>query len=677
MNSLSQSKCASITSSTPTLDSASLARSGESGSVVGLVNRSSGRWFFPASSWSLIAAIGLAALGLFVYANRFDPAERPAILLFLCGLILSVEWVPIPRNKASLQRSRAWIGATFAFAALVLLGPAGLIVARIAGGLAHVSGRDLGTGQAQQLSGRLIVVLTLASASAVAGLVYILAGGRVPFVFDARNLIAAGIAAGVCSICDGAVADGVLGVDTGWPSAFWAGWPAVGLGWVASLAAGLGMAVAYDQGLGAAGLAAVALLVVLPWYSTCLSVETTRQVSADVSRLVRTNAALETAQRALDLRDESLRALHDIAVSLNSAQSLESTARQILQAIVKLVRADASAIYLNSPIKQGSRLSIAGQVGLSDRYLAAPVASLDGGVPGMALNGGTHGVARHAGLQVVDGRRGSPATLSAAARQEGIRSVASFPLNVAGEIVGGLEVCYRSEHLFTEDELALLKPLAEDAALAIHNARLIERIHEAYLSTIRALAATVEAKDATTRGHSEEVRHLAIQTGRRMGLTEQQIEMLSLGALFHDLGKIGISDSILNKCGRLTDEEWRLVRQHPLIGEQILAKIPAMDEVRRITRHHHERFDGRGYPDGICARQDLLAAVIATCDAYQAMTSDRPYRRAYAPARAIHEIKRCAGTQFVPEVAEAFVAIVANPDRRSAERQDPHLSWVN
>ena len=413
-----------------------------------------------------------------------------------------------------------------------------------------------------------------------------------------------------------------------------------------SLAIGMVMALTYSSGVGSLGFAILALLLLLPWYSTYVYVQKSREVAQQNELLKQANVELETANRALDLRIRSLRALHDIGISVNSAQSLEVILQQVLSAVANLVGADASAVFLDRN-GNGNGLSIAGHVGFSDQYVNTPE---------MALNGAAVRALRERQPLVMDKTNFQPAMLSVAAKREGIRAAASFPLSVDGLGVGGLDVCFKSEHTFTEDELNLLRPLAEEAAVAINNARLTEQIHEGYLSTISALAATVEAKDQYTRGHSEKVRHLAIDTGRQLGLSDREIEILGLGALFHDIGKIGVSDVLLKKSGRLSDEEWESMKEHPVIGEQILRKVPALAEVPRITRHNHERFDGKGYPDGICAREDLLAAVIGVCDAYQAMTSDRPYRKAFTHAHAIEEIRRCSGTHFVPEVAEAFIS---------------------
>jgi HD-GYP domain-containing protein (c-di-GMP phosphodiesterase class II) len=253
--------------------------------------------------------------------------------------------------------------------------------------------------------------------------------------------------------------------------------------------------------------------------------------------------------------------------------------------------------------------------------------------------------------------------LSAAAVREVVQTAACLPLKVDGQIVGGLDVCFKSAHSFAEDELNILSILAQQAAVAIYKAQLLDQVHYSYLSTIHALAAAVEAKDPYTRGHSERVRRLAVATGQEMGLDERQLQLLNLAALFHDIGKIGVPESILSKPTPPTPEEMDVLRQHPVWAEPILRHIPDMPELVTIVRHHHERYDGQGYPDGVSSRDHPLSAIIFVADAYDAMTSERPYRKALSHHAALEEIRRHAGTQFVPQVVEAFVRVMAQQSK--------------
>jgi len=179
-----------------------------------------------------------------------------------------------------------------------------------------------------------------------------------------------------------------------------------------------------------------------------------------------------------------------------------------------------------------------------------------------------------------------------------------------------------------------------------------------YEALLLALARALEAKDYQTEGHSERVTAYALRLGRALGLRREALEDLRRGALLHDLGKIGIPDAVLRKPGPLTEEEQALMRTHPLIGDRILEGLPALQGARGVVRHHHERFDGRGYPEGLQGEEiPLLARIFAVVDAYDAMTSHRPYRRALDPEEALAEIAREAGRQFDPRVVSAFLRV--------------------
>ena len=174
-----------------------------------------------------------------------------------------------------------------------------------------------------------------------------------------------------------------------------------------------------------------------------------------------------------------------------------------------------------------------------------------------------------------------------------------------------------------------------------------------------ALASAIDAKDGNTYGHSHRVGELAMVMGTHLRLDAAQIEELQIAAHLHDVGKIGIPDAILNKSARLTAEEFAVVQRHPVIGWQILRRISSFQQVARIVRHHHERFDGTGYPDRLCGTDIPLASrLIAVADSYDAMTSARSYRKAVSAKEAWQELCRCSGSQFDPEAVKAFRPVV-------------------
>ena len=196
--------------------------------------------------------------------------------------------------------------------------------------------------------------------------------------------------------------------------------------------------------------------------------------------------------------------------------------------------------------------------------------------------------------------------------------------------------------------------------MALSNARLIEDMEHLTLGTIEALARTVDAKSSWTSGQSERVADMALNIARVMGRTEKEIETLHRGGLLHDIGKIGIPLSILDKPGRLNDEEYAKIKDHPSIGARILEPINAYADVIPMVIQHHERYDGKGYPAGLAGEEiDINARILAVADVHDALVSNRPYRQGWVEDRAIKLLKEESGRQFDPQVVDAFLGILA------------------
>ena len=202
-----------------------------------------------------------------------------------------------------------------------------------------------------------------------------------------------------------------------------------------------------------------------------------------------------------------------------------------------------------------------------------------------------------------------------------------------------------------------------------------EQLERAYLDTIQSLRYAVEAKDPYTRGHSDRVSEYAVLIGRKMGLPEDEIKTLQIGGLFHDIGKIGVPDSILQKEAKLTDDEYSQIKNHPSIGAHILGEAEAFKDIIPIVKYHHERFDGRGYPSRLSGEKiPLLARITAVADTFDAMTSKRSYRNALDIQYVKEEIERCKGTQFDPKIAEVFLEILNNDFGKIQEIQKKYIS---
>jgi len=236
------------------------------------------------------------------------------------------------------------------------------------------------------------------------------------------------------------------------------------------------------------------------------------------------------------------------------------------------------------------------------------------------------------------------------------------PLHIDGRPLGVLvlgEERKEERESFSAEKISLARSVGEQTASALRRAELFYELEQAYLQTVMSLANAVDAKDNYTHDHSSRLAEQALAVGRGIGMSPDQLEDLRFGAILHDVGKIGIPDKVLKKPARLTDSEWKLMREHPEIGARILDPVPRLKGAASIVRHHHERYEGGGYPDGLSGEQIPIGARILTVvDSYSAMVDRRVYREARTPEKAMAEIRRCTGTQFDPVISEIFLRML-------------------
>jgi putative nucleotidyltransferase with HDIG domain len=241
-----------------------------------------------------------------------------------------------------------------------------------------------------------------------------------------------------------------------------------------------------------------------------------------------------------------------------------------------------------------------------------------------------------------------------------VRAELCAPLWAGDHLWGAVNLEDTRPNAFDEDDAMLVRTVADQVSAALRSARLYASVEQAYLDTAEALAAALEAKDSYTAQHSRSIAENAEAVGRVLGMDPADVRMLRFGAAFHDIGKLAIQGSILNKPGRLTEEERAHVEQHTVIGEQIIAPIDFLAPVRALVRHGHERWDGAGYPDGLMGRQIPIGArIVLAVDAFHAMISDRSYRKGMSAESARLELRACAGSQFDPAVVEALLEVLA------------------
>ncbi|MCX5844394.1 MAG: response regulator [Deltaproteobacteria bacterium] len=239
-------------------------------------------------------------------------------------------------------------------------------------------------------------------------------------------------------------------------------------------------------------------------------------------------------------------------------------------------------------------------------------------------------------------------------------SVICAPLKMRGQVFGVIVLSGKSnEHVYSERDLYYVQSIANRASLNIENRLLYESLYTNLLSTFQSLAKSIQARDHYTEEHSVRVMNLATKIAEVMDCTSGEIESLRIAATLHDVGKIAIPDNILLKPGRLTDEEFDIIKNHPVVGENILKPLPILDTERLIIRHHHERWDGKGYPDGLCASDiPFLSRILTAVDSYDAMTNNRPYRKAMERDDALDELRRNIHRQFDEEIVNCFIRIL-------------------
>ena len=240
------------------------------------------------------------------------------------------------------------------------------------------------------------------------------------------------------------------------------------------------------------------------------------------------------------------------------------------------------------------------------------------------------------------------------------RTLSCWPMRIRGEPFGVLMAFHRQGcPTLPSEEMRLFDFLIRKAAFAIENMALYESLISNFYGILKSLVNALEAKDLYTGKHSERVTRYAIEVARILGCSGAQLESVQTVGYLHDIGKIGVADSILNKPGPLTVDEYEMVKKHPVIGESIVSELGLSLEERSIIRHHHERWDGAGYPDGLSSEDiPLLARIVSVVDAFDAMTSKRAYRNAMSHEESIAELLKNRGKQFDPSALDAFLEVV-------------------
>lgn len=362
---------------------------------------------------------------------------------------------------------------------------------------------------------------------------------------------------------------------------------------------------------------------------------------------------LEGKNTNLENAVSRLSALYDMGLAINSTMELEKLFALLIRKAMDTLSARHGYILLLD--KDAWTLSIGTVVGIPDHVDSGKTIPLKpGGISQWVITNRQPLV-----VQSIDEAREFSKVSRLGFTRE---TVICAPLIIKDEVIGTITLANKlDETTYTGEDLELLSTIAAQASVAVKNARLYEEQQSTYLNTVHALVSAIEASDAYTRGHSERVTRYSLAVAKHMGLPADSVKRLERAAILHDIGKIGVDVALLHKEGKLSSEDVNCLQQHPIIGVRILEPIHFLRDVRAIIEQHHERYDGKGYPHGIAGEGLLLESrILAVSDTYDAMTSNRPYRKALSHEIAIQEITDHSGTQFDPQVAEAFIEVSQN-----------------
>ena len=396
----------------------------------------------------------------------------------------------------------------------------------------------------------------------------------------------------------------------------------------------------------------------------CINVPLPREITQDEVRILNALAEIggNTIQR-MRLHEQTVKqlqrldALRAIDLVISSTRDLQVTLNLVLDQIIKQLRVDAASILLTRPAS--GRLEFVAGEGFYSRNIESSDTPIGEGYAVQA-------VLERRTVRVPDLRNENERFLRRGLlADEEFVSYFGVPLIGKGEVKGVLEIFHRSELNPDPEWLSFLETLGGQTAIAIENASLFQDLQRsnselamAYDATIEGWSHALDLRDKDTEGHTLRVTEMAIKIGRAMGVEEEQLIHMRRGGLLHDIGKMAVPDNILLKPEPLTEEEWEIMRQHPQLAYDWLVAIPFLKYALEIPYSHHEKWNGTGYPHGLRGELIPLAARIFTvADVWDALTNDRPYRKAWPPSQAIEYIREKSGTYFDPKVVEVFLEL--------------------
>lgn len=362
---------------------------------------------------------------------------------------------------------------------------------------------------------------------------------------------------------------------------------------------------------------------------------------------------LYNARRFKEMQNHTRYLEHLIEINrrLTSSLELDYVLQAVVHSAIDLLRCEAGSILLIDP--DTNELVFRIVVGPASERLQGTRLPLDVGIAGAVVREGKPLIVN----QAQDDPRHYKGIDQQIAHSTSMLLV--VPLVVREHILGVIEVLNKTDGTaFTSSDCATLEALATPSAIMLENARLYSDLKQAFLDTVRVIANAVEARDPYTAGHTGRVTHIAVEIARELGWSREQLEYLEIGALLHDIGKIGVADTILRKPQELTPDEYIAMQQHPIVGVQMLKGVSVLRPALPYILYHHERYDGTGYPFGLRGQEiPIEGRLLTVADTFDAMTSNRPYRQALSHDQALAEIMRHRGTQFDPEIVDALIRV--------------------
>ncbi|MCP4756400.1 MAG: GAF domain-containing protein [Proteobacteria bacterium] len=370
-------------------------------------------------------------------------------------------------------------------------------------------------------------------------------------------------------------------------------------------------------------------------------------------------------------RADEFRTLSRLSTILNSSLDQQSVRLRAMEAVVELLDCETGSLYLIDEEKNELYFEVAlGEKGEAVREIRLKIGE---GVAGWVAQEGKSDLVPDTAL---DPRWAS--RVDKKSKFETLNMI-TVPVKNKNKVIGVLQaINKRHGRNPSKFDLKLLESLSDQVAIALENARLYEEQKAMFKETAEAITTAIEKRDPYTGGHSKRVRDFCMAAAKYMNLPSKSVEWLELSAILHDTGKIGVDDKILRKPGRLTDDEFDSIKRHPGYGRDILRHVKSLEPIIPGMKMHHERYDGKGYPDGLRkSKIPLLARIINVADTWDAMTSDRPYRNGLSDDIALDELKKFAGTQFDPKVVKAFLTAYENGEITSFQSDAKKASVKN